>query len=181
MSTGFDILPDTGKLPFPFASRRNHTPAHLSLERALARLLVSAARGKLLHVGVECDVKRKRLRFSGENIVNAADLQHYRRLLLAKRDELSATRDEAAALVPPAGDSEGDLMDRASADTEAELQVRVHQSDAHLVRAIDESLARIRRGTFGVCESCQQPISKARLEAVPWTRLCRECKEQQHA
>jgi len=113
--------------------------------------------------------------------VNARDLDRYKRLLLVKRDELSATRDEAAALVPPAGDSEGDLMDRASADTEAELQVRVHQSDAHLVRAIDESLARIRRGTFGVCEACKQTISRARLEAVPWTHLCRGCKERQSA
>ena len=113
--------------------------------------------------------------------MNAADLQHYRRLLLAKRDELSAVRDEAAPLVPPAGDLEGDLMDWASADTEAELQVRVHQSDAHLVRVIDEALARIRQGTFGMCEACKQPISHARLEAVPWTRHCRDCKEQEHA
>ena len=72
-------------------------------------------------------------------------------------------------------------MDWASADTEAELQVRVHQSDAHLVRAIDEALARIRQGTFGMCEACKQPISHARLEAVPWTRHCRDCKEQEHA
>src|SRR3989442_6272986 len=81
----------------------------------------------------------------------------------------------------PAGGTRGDLMDWASADTEAELQVRVHQSDAHLVRAIDEALARIRQGTFGMCEACKQPISHARLEALPWTRHCRDCKEQEHA
>jgi len=141
---------------------------------------VSAARGKLLRVGVECDVKRKRLRFSGGNIVNAADLQHYRRLLLAKLDELSTTRTDAAAPVIGAGVIRGGLIDQAAARTEAELHVRVHQSDAHLSRAIEEALARIRRETFGVCEACQQPISNARLEAVPWTRLCRDCKEQEH-
>jgi RNA polymerase-binding transcription factor DksA len=42
-------------------------------------------------------------------------------------------------------------------------------------------LARITRGTFGVCQACKQPISKARLEAVPWTHNCRECKERQSA
>ncbi len=83
--------------------------------------------------------------------------------------------------VPGAGTSHGDLIDQATADAEAELQVRVHHSDARLLRAIEEALGRIRRGTFGVCEVCEQPISKARLEAVPWTRLCRECKEQQRA
>ncbi len=72
----------------------------------------------------------------------AKDLQRYKQLLLAKLDELSAVRDKSAALVPPADGLEGDLMDRASADAEAELQVSLHQSDAHLVRAIEEALAR---------------------------------------
>lgn len=90
-------------------------------------------------------------------------------------------RDGATALVPPAGESEGDLIDQANSDAEAELQISVHQADARLLRAIEEALARIRRGAYGVCEVCDQPISKARLEAVPWTHLCRECKEQQDA
>ena len=112
------------------------------------------------------------------SVVNARDLQRYKRLLLAKLDELSARRDGAETLAPGAGGWQGDLVDQANSDAEAELQVRVHQSDARLLRAIEEALVRIRQGTFGVCEVCQQPISKARLEAVPWTRLCRECKEQ---
>ena len=109
--------------------------------------------------------------------MNARDLQHYKNLLLAKRDELSATEDKAAFPVPPADEPEGDLMDRASADTEAELHIRLHATDGRLLQAIEDALTRIRAGTFGVCEVCKQPISKARLEAVPWTRLCRECKE----
>jgi len=74
----------------------------------------------------------------------------------------------------------GDLIDQVATRTEAELQVRVHQSDARLLQAIEEALVRIRQDRFGVCQACKQPISKARLEAVPWTRLCRECKEQEH-
>ena len=72
-----------------------------------------------------------------------------------------------------AGGLEGDPIEQANADAEDKLQVRLHESDAHLVRAIEEALARIRRGTFGMCEVCQQPITKARLAAVPWTRHCR--------
>jgi DksA/TraR C4-type zinc finger protein len=52
-------------------------------------------------------------------------------------------------------------------------------TDGRLLRAIEEALIRIRRGTFGVCEACKSPISDARLEAVPWTHLCRECKESE--
>jgi len=101
-------------------------------------------------------------------------------LLLAKLDELSATRSDAAAPVIGAGLSLGNLIDQVATRTEAELQVRVHQSDARLLQAIEEALVRIRQGRFGVCQACKQPISKARLEAVPWTRPCRECKEQEH-
>jgi DnaK suppressor protein len=109
--------------------------------------------------------------------VHSTGLQRYKRLLLAKRDELSAAH-EAGSRVPPADESEGDLMERASADAEAELQISLHAADGRLLKAIEDALARIRAGTFGACESCKQPISKARLEAVPWTHLCRTCKEQ---
>jgi len=73
----------------------------------------------------------------------------------------------------------GDLMDQASADVGAELQIRLRQIDGRLARAIEEALGRIKQGTYGICEACRHPIPKVRLNAVPWTRLCRECKEQQ--
>ncbi len=114
-------------------------------------------------------------------MVSARDLQRYKKLLLAKRDKLSAVRDASAALVPPAGAPEGDFMDSASADAEAELQVRLRKTDGRLLQAIEDALARIHAKTFGVCEVCKLRISQARLAAVPWTRLCRNCKEQQQA
>ncbi len=110
-----------------------------------------------------------------------AGLQRYKRLLLAKRQELSSSALEASAPVPAAGGWRGDLMDQASADVEAELQIRLHQTDGRLARAIEEALVRIGEGTYGICEACMRPIPKARLNAVPWTRLCRQCKEQRTA
>jgi DnaK suppressor protein len=112
-----------------------------------------------------------------EPVLTVRDAARYRALLLAKRDELPAASAETESLVPPANDKSGDLVDWARADTEADLQIQRHQSEAHLMRAIEEALSRINRGTFGVCEICKQPISRARLEAVPWTRVCRDCKE----
>jgi len=83
--------------------------------------------------------------------------------------------------MPAAGGWGGDVIDRANADAEAELQIRLHQTDARLLRAIEEAFARIRQGTYGVCVVCNQRIAKARLEAVPWTRVCRERTERQAA
>ena len=112
-----------------------------------------------------------------EPVPSARDLQRYKGLLLEKQRELSSVQGDAGVRVPAAGGLEGDLIDQANADAEAEFQIRLHQTDGRLLRAIEEALGRIRQGTFGVCQVCKQPISKARLEAVPWTHLCRECKE----
>ena len=111
--------------------------------------------------------------------MNRTDLRRYERLLLEKQREMLAVSAEAEAPVLAAGGPRGDLIDQANADLEAELQIRVRRTDGRLLRAIEEALARIKRGTYGSCISCGGPISKARLAAVPWTRLCRECKERQ--
>ena len=108
------------------------------------------------------------------------NLDRYKRLLLEKQSEISIARAEAESPIPAAGGGEGDQIDQANADAEAELQIHLHQTNLRLFRAIEDALARIRNGTFGTCEACQDPISRARLEAVPWARLCRDCKDREH-
>jgi RNA polymerase-binding transcription factor len=109
------------------------------------------------------------------------ELDRYKRVLLTKRGELSLKNADGESPVPAAGGRDGDPTDRATADAEVELQIRLHQTDGRLLRAVEAALNRIRQGTFGICEACQNPISRARLEAVPWTHHCRDCKEHEHA
>ena len=106
-----------------------------------------------------------------------ADLQRYKKLLLEKRRELSSTQDDTRARVTAGGGLQADLIDEANA--EAELQIRLPRTDGRLLRAIEEALGRIRQGTYGICGVCNQPISRARLKAVPWTHHCRDCKGAQ--
>jgi DnaK suppressor protein len=110
-----------------------------------------------------------------------ADLQRYKRLLLEKRRVLSSAQSDDRARVPAAGGFEGNLIDQANTDAEPELQIRLHQTDGRLLRAIEEALGRIRQGTYGICGVCNQRISRARLEAVPWTHHCRACKERKQS
>ncbi len=100
-------------------------------------------------------------------------------MLLAKPREIEAGAIGTIGAAGGAPERPADVADQATDAAQADLQAHLHQIDSRLLRAIEEALARIDRRAFGVCETCKRPISAARLEAVPWTRLCRDCKEQQ--
>ena len=110
--------------------------------------------------------------------MNKSDLFRYKNLLLAKQHELT-TGKSLADSIPVGGEPRGDPVDVAADETSASVQIRLRETDSRLLRAIEDALTRVRQGGFGTCEECGQPISKARLEAVPWARYCRDCKEQQ--
>jgi len=107
-----------------------------------------------------------------------SDILRYKNLLLSKRLELS-TGNSLVDSIPTAGEFHGDPVDMAASETESATQIRLHQTDGKLSRAIEDALTRIRHEEFGICAECGQAISKARLEAVPWTRWCRDCKQRQ--
>ena len=110
--------------------------------------------------------------------MNKSDLLRYKNRLLSKRQELSNGKSLVES-ISIAGKLRGDVADMATGEADAATQIRLHQTDGKLLRAIEDALARIRNEEFGICGECGQPIGKARLEAVPWTRLCRDCKERQ--
>jgi DnaK suppressor protein len=110
--------------------------------------------------------------------MNNGEVNRFKDLLLSKRQELS-TGKSLADSIPTAGELRGDPVDMAASETYAATQVRLHQTDGKLLRAIEDALTRIRNEKFGLCEECGEPISNARLEAVPWTRWCRDCKARQ--
>jgi len=76
---------------------------------------------------------------------------------------------------------QGDLADQADGNNEVHIQLKLKQTDAKILQAIEEALVRLDKGTYGVCRDCGEPISDARLTAIPWTRVCISCKEKQNS
>jgi DnaK suppressor protein len=106
-----------------------------------------------------------------------SDLLHYKNLLLSKRQEISDGKSLADS-ISAASELRGDVTDMANGEADAAMQTRLQRREGKLLRAIDDALARIRHEGFGICAECGEPISKARLEAVPWTTYCRDCNER---
>ena len=106
----------------------------------------------------------------------------YRDSLLHKKAEILTTggiRPIAAQM--EVNSRQGDLADQASGNNEVHIQLKLKQTDAKILQAIEEALYRLEKGVYGLCRDCGDPIAAARLEAIPWTRVCITCKQKQNA
>jgi len=111
-------------------------------------------------------------------------LEHQRGLLTAERNNYTRQAEElraqaeALALEHEPGDvqfdEEGGEGGTANVDRELDLHLSAQAQAA--IEEIDAALAKIAEGTYGFCESCGNPVPKARLEALPHARLCVSCK-----
>ena len=74
--------------------------------------------------------------------------------------------------------SQSDIIDRASSETDRELELRARERQRKLISKIDSALARLDDGTYGFCEETGEPISLRRLEARPIATLSVEAQER---
>ncbi len=72
-----------------------------------------------------------------------------------------------------------DPTDRASLESDRNFELRIRDRERKLINKIREALERIDDGTFGLCETCEEPIGPERLRVRPVTTLCIECKTEQ--
>ena len=111
----------------------------------------------------------------------ASDLADFRKRLILLRQEAmgqSATlRTNALEHTDDRGSEDDD-----GSDAFMRLQ-NLSQVDSHnkVIQQIDEALARIQEGTYGICEICGQLIRKPRLLNLPFVHTCMECQSAMEA
>ena len=110
------------------------------------------------------------------------DEHTYKDALLKKRTEILGTGGIKPLQASMENNTrQGDMADQASGNNEVHIALKLKQTDAKILQAIEEALWRIEKGTYGVCRDCGEPIAPARLNAIPWTRVCITCKEKQNS
>ena len=120
----------------------------------------------------------------GEKPWSEAELKKVRQQLQADIAGLLADINEAetaiaARLGDAAVDAGDDPADAGAKTYEREHELALTENARELLALSERALARIDDGTFGVCESCGQPIGKARLQAFPRATLCVSCKQRE--
>lgn len=112
--------------------------------------------------------------------LNKKELKKFQELLEDKRKTVleRARQMLSEGMVLDANDLP-DEMDLASSEYIQSFEFRLRGREKSLLSKLDLALKKIEDGSFGVCEICDEPIGKKRLEARPETSLCIKCKEDQ--
>jgi len=112
------------------------------------------------------------------------ELTAYKRTLLTLRSRLTGNISRLAdeAFRSNGNETSGNLShaplhiaDLGSDSFEQEFTLSLMQNEEQVLEEIAEALSRIEQGTFGKCEECKAPLTKGRLQALPYTRHCVKC------
>ncbi len=112
----------------------------------------------------------------GEDYMNKKQLEHFRSILLAWKQELVEEIQRTVHNMQDETANHPDPNDRASQETDMSLELRSRERERKLIKKIDEAISRIDAEDYGFCESCGEEIGVQRLEARPTATLCIDCK-----
>jgi DnaK suppressor protein len=113
--------------------------------------------------------------------LSRADMNHFRELLLRKRDDLVGdlqSLHDQAFKASDQGNAANHMADFGSDNYEQDFNLGIIENEEEVVGEIDLALRRIDTGEYGVCLDCHVPVPKPRLEAIPWARQCVTCKSK---
>jgi len=113
-----------------------------------------------------------------EAFMNKKMLEFFRQKLSNWKAELLSESNNTIQNLQEGGNSESDLGDRASVETDRSLELRTRDRARKLTNKIDEALERIENGSYGFCTETNEPISLSRLEARPIATLSIEAQER---
>ncbi len=108
------------------------------------------------------------------------ELKQMESLLLVKKNILLREVEERVKKYRDANSEKmTDIAEIASSASDGDVEMIVAEEGDRELKQIEDALARIKAGHYGVCEQCSRPIKKARLKAIPFATLCVSCKEEE--
>jgi DnaK suppressor protein len=114
-----------------------------------------------------------------EEFMNPMQVAYFRGKILKWRQEiLMGSHETISNLQEESTNTEADLNDRASIETDRSLELRARDRERKLLGKIESALKRLDNGEFGYCEETGEPISLARLEARPIATMSIEAQER---
>ena len=113
------------------------------------------------------------------------DLAEFEKILQEKYEECKKNVDYYKKIVRETTTKEasGDhsaysfhMADQGTDAQEREKAFMFYAREEKYLKQLDDAFERIKLGTFGICRVCEKEIGHERLEAVPTTTICYDCK-----
>ena len=133
----------------------NLTNIHSTIKKNMARKLSQNTINKF----------KKRLEAEREQLLSMLE-QHQEEREKVRLSEASAERS------PDPTSADGGSM-----AFELEKELTLDENTKHLLNQVEHALVLIKKKKYGNCENCGEPIPVARLEALPYATLRKECAE----
>jgi DnaK suppressor protein len=104
--------------------------------------------------------------------------------LKKEKAELLEKLEQSRTLGQPSTDRKegspfGKREEEADEASELEKRLALEERLRESLNEVEHALQKYEAGTYGMCDSCGQPIEEGRLEAIPQASLCLSCKAQQ--
>ena len=111
------------------------------------------------------------------------DLKYFKNLINEKRKvlfgEINDSKEKADEILKESSSNaiySSHMADASSDHVELEKAYYMIARNKKFLGYLDKALEMIKDKTFGICQQCNKIISKARLEEVPHTKKCFDCK-----
>ncbi len=106
------------------------------------------------------------------------ELEYFKTKLLARKEKIETTLDKTSHEINDIRELElNDEADFASVSTDTAIDNAIIEQQRQELAEIDLALDKIKKGIYGICEMCEEPIGKTRLEVKNFARYCIVCRE----
>lgn len=105
-------------------------------------------------------------------------IQSIRNALVGKMEALWSIADDTIAKMKNTDGKYADPFDQAAIESNKFVELACRDRERQLITDIQETIMRIDRGLFGICDSCGKTICEKRLLIEPMSRMCTACQEK---
>jgi len=110
--------------------------------------------------------------------MNNDKIASFRSFLIQKKESIQMSAHHTTSRLKVSDSACADPFDHAAVEIHKDVELICRHKEWRQLLDIQETLIRMERGFFGICDHCGRKISAKRLEALPMTRYCVTCQSE---
>lgn len=111
-------------------------------------------------------------------MANTKQIEELKQTLLERKELIQSNIQGSRDSIDSLKNSEcNDEYDYAEVSSDSFKEGIIANQQIKELEEIEDALKRIEKGTYGICDMCDEPIALGRLRAKPFAKFCTPCRE----